>query len=158
MRYVLPVLLVLAPFLFALGLTLPLMTFEKLFFFKEDPSLLGIIASLMDSNAALALLVALFSIVFPFVKMAAVAAEALAPAGSEGSGFAKLVPLLTKWSMMDVMLVAVVITAAKTSGLANAFTEAGLWCYAGAALMTTVIQWIVARRARTIPAPVSDQG
>lgn len=148
MRYVLPVLFVLAPFLFALGLTLPLMTFEKLFFFKEDPSLLGIIASLWESNIALAILVALFSIVFPFVKMAAVTAEALTPPGTESNWFAKLVPLLTKWSMMDVMLVAIVIAAAKTSGLANAFTEAGLWCYAGAALLTTVIQWMVAKRAK----------
>jgi paraquat-inducible protein A len=146
-RYALPILFVLAPFLFALGVTLPLMTFEKLFFFKEDPSLLGIIAVLWESSFALSILVALFSIVFPFVKMVAVAAEALTPPGSESNWFAKLVPLLTKWSMMDVMLVAIVIAAAKTSGLANAFTEAGLWCYAGAALTTTAIQWMVARRA-----------
>jgi paraquat-inducible protein A len=144
----LPVLFVLAPFLFALGLTLPLMTFEKLFFFKEDPSLLGIVAVLWESNAALAILVVLFSIVFPFVKMAAVAAEALTPPGAESNWFAKLVPFLTKWSMMDVMLVAIVIAAAKTSGLADAFTEAGLWCYAGAALTTTAIQWMVAKRAK----------
>ena len=152
MRYVLPVLFVLAPFLFALGLTLPLMTFEKLFFFKENPSLLGIVSSLWENNIPLSLLVALFSIVFPFAKMAAVAAEALTPPGTESGWFAKLVPFLTKWSMMDVMLVAIVIAAAKTSGLADAFTEAGLWCYAGAALLTTVIQWMVARRARAIAA------
>ena len=148
MRYALPVLFVLAPFLFALGLTLPLMTFEKLFFFEENPSLLGIVASLWESNVALAVLVALVSILFPFAKMAAVTAEALTPPGTESGWFARLVPFLTKWSMMDVMLVAIVITAAKTSGLANAFTEAGLWCYAGAALMTSVIQWMVARRAK----------
>lgn len=147
MRYALPVLFVLAPFLFALGLTLPLMTFEKLFFFKENPSLLGIVASLWESNVALAVLVALVSILFPFAKMAAVTAEALTQPGTESGWFARLVPFLTKWSMMDVMLVAIVITAAKTSGLANAFTEAGLWCYASAALMTSVIQWMVARRA-----------
>jgi paraquat-inducible protein A len=147
-RYALPVLFVLAPFLFALGVTLPLMTFEKLFFFKEDPSLLGIISALWESSIALAILVTLFSIIFPFVKMVAVTAEALTPPGTESNWFAKLVPLLTKWSMMDVMLVAIVIAAAKTSGLANAFTEAGLWCYAGAALMTTAIQWMVAKRAK----------
>jgi paraquat-inducible protein A len=147
-RYALPVLFVLAPFLFALGVTLPLMTFEKLFFFKGDPSLLGIISALWESSIALAILVTLFSIIFPFVKMVAVTAEALTPPGTESNWFAKLVPLLTKWSMMDVMLVAIVIAAAKTSGLANAFTEAGLWCYAGAALMTTAIQWMVAKRAK----------
>lgn len=152
MRYALPVLFVLAPFLFALGLTLPLMTFEKLFFFEENPSLLGIVGSLWESNVALAVLVALVSILFPFAKMAAVTAEALTPPGTESGWFARLVPFLTKWSMMDVMLVAIVITAAKTSGLANAFTEAGLWCYAGAALMTSVIQWMVARRAKEAPA------
>lgn len=151
MRYALPVLFVLAPFLFALGLMLPLMTFEKLFFFEENPSLLGIVGSLWESNVALALLVALFSIVFPFAKMVAVTAEALTPPGTEGGWFARLVPFLTKWSMMDVMLVAIVIAAAKTSGLANAFTEAGLWCYAGAALATSVIQWMVARRAKGAP-------
>lgn len=148
MRYVLPVLIVLAPFLFALGLTLPLMTFEKLFFFEENPSLLGVVLALAESNVGLATLVGLFSVVFPFAKMTAVAAEALTPPGTESGRFARLVPFLTKWSMMDVMLVAIVITAVKTSGLANAFTEAGLWCYAGAALMTSLIQWLVARRDR----------
>jgi paraquat-inducible protein A len=149
MRLVLPVLFVLAPFLFAFGITLPLMTFEKLFFFEENPSLTGIIWSLYDNgDYALALVVALFSVVFPFVKMVAISAEALTEPGTAPGWFARLVPFLTKWSMMDVMLVAVVIAAAKTSGLANAFTEAGLWSYAGAALMTTVIQWLVARRAK----------
>ncbi|UVC07300.1 paraquat-inducible protein A [Rhizobium sp. TH2] len=149
MRIVLPVLFVLAPFLFAFGITLPLMTFEKLFFFEENPSLTGIIWSLYDNgDYALALVVALFSIAFPFAKMVAITAEALAAPGEASGWFAKFVPFLTKWSMMDVMLVAIVIAAAKTSGLANAFTEAGLWCYAGSALMTTVIQWLVARRAR----------
>lgn len=148
MRYALPVLFVATPFLFALGLTLPLMTFKKLFLFEENPSLLGVVDSLLQSNVPLALLVALVSILFPFAKMIAVAAEALTPPGTESHWFARLVPFLTKWSMMDVMLVAIVITAAKTSGLADAFTEAGLWCYAGSALSTTVTQWMVARRAR----------
>ena len=148
MRYALPVLFVLAPFLFALGLTLPLMTFESLYFFKEAPSLLAIVVSLWESNAALSLVVALFSIVFPLVKMVAVAAEALTQPGGGSVWFARLVPFLTKWSMMDVMLVAIVITAVKTSGLAEAFTEAGLWCYAGAALTTSVVQWMVADRSK----------
>ena len=58
MRLVLPVLFVLAPFLFAFGITLPLMTFEKLFFFEENPSLTGIIWSLYDNgDYALALVI-----------------------------------------------------------------------------------------------------
>jgi len=81
MRALLPVLLVLAPFLFALGILLPLVTFEKLIFFEDNPSLVGIVGSLHDNgDDALAALVALFSIIFPFTKMVAIVAEALAEA------------------------------------------------------------------------------
>lgn len=146
MRFALPVLFIAAPVLFAFGIVLPLVTFEKLYFFKDNPSLLGIVSSLFDNgDYALAVLVALFSIAFPLAKMVAIAAEALSPPEGEKGWFARLVPILTKWSMMDVMLVAIVIAAAKTSGLARAFTETGLWCYAGSALMMSAVQWIVAR-------------
>jgi paraquat-inducible protein A len=147
MRLALPVLFIAAPVLFAFGIMLPLVRFEKLYFFEDNPALTGIISSLWTSgDHALAVLVALFSIVFPFVKMVAIAAEALSPAGANKRWFARLVPFLSKWSMMDVMLVAVVIAAAKTSGLANAFTEAGLWCYAGSALIMSAVQWMVGRK------------
>lgn len=157
MKVLLPVLLVCGPVLFAFGIMLPLVTFEKLYFFKDNPSLLGIVGSLYDNgDYALALLVALFSVVFPFAKMVAIVAEALAADGSDKGWFARLVPFLSKWSMMDVMLVAIVIAAAKTSGLANAFTEAGLWCYAGSALTTSAIQWMVAARARAAQAALKS--
>jgi paraquat-inducible protein A len=42
----------------------------------------------------------------------------------------RLLGAVSKWSMMDVLLVALVIFAAKTSGLADAFTQPGLWFYA----------------------------
>jgi paraquat-inducible protein A len=147
MRFALPVLFIAAPVLFAFGIVLPLVTFKKLYFFKEDPSLVGIVSALFDNgDYALALLVALFSIAFPLTKMAAIAAEVLSPPSGEKGWFARLVPFLSKWSMMDVMLVAVVIAAAKTSGLARAFTEPGLWCYGCSALMMSAIQWIVAKK------------
>jgi len=150
MKLLLPVLLVCAPVLFAFGIMLPLVTLEKLYFFEDNPSLIGIVSSLYtNKDYVLALLVTLFSVVFPLVKMVAITAEALAAPGSDKGWFARLVPFLSKWSMMDVMLVAIVIVAAKTSGFANAFTEAGLWCYAGSALMTSAIQWIVATKAKT---------
>lgn len=149
MTFLLPLLFVAAPILFTLGILLPLMTLEKLYFFEDNPSLTGIIGKLYDNgDYALATLVMMFSLVFPVVKMVAVAAEALAPSSAPQGLFARLVPFLSKWSMMDVMLVAIVIAAAKTSGLANAFTEPGLWCYAGSALIMSAAQWMVARQRR----------
>jgi paraquat-inducible protein A len=133
---------------FALGVSLPLMTFEKLYFFSEDPSLLDLIASLYGAgDIALAIVVALVSIVFPICKMAAVATEALWPERPRGYA-ARLVPMLGKWSLMDVLLVAIVIAAAKTSGLAEAFSQPGLWFYAGSTVAISAAQALLARRSK----------
>lgn len=135
-------LLVLAPLFLALGLTLPLMRFETLYFFSDRPSLLQIVASLWDGgDRMLAAVVFLLSVLFPVVKLIGVAAEAIgADTGRAGGGLLhRLVPYLAKWSMMDVMLVAIVIFAAKTSGLASAVTQPGLWFYAGSAIMVSLL-------------------
>ena len=138
-----PALLVLSALFLAFGLVLPLVRFEKLYFFNETPSLIDIVVSLwVQGSGALAVLVGLFSIVFPVIKLFAIALEATAPTPADGKAnwIARLLPLLGKWSMMDVMLVALVIVAAKTSGMASAFTQPGLWFYAASAIMTGLLQ------------------
>ena len=142
-----PALLVLSTLCLAFGLVLPLVRFEKLYFFDETPSLIDIVVSLWrQGSGGLAVLVALFSIVFPIVKLFGMALEATAPAQTNGTTngkanwLARLLPVLGKWSMMDVMLVALVIVAAKTSGMASAFTQPGLWFYAASAIMTGLLQ------------------
>ncbi|MCP8894172.1 paraquat-inducible protein A [Shinella daejeonensis] len=137
-----PLCLVLSVFCLALGLVLPLVRFEKLYFFNETPSLVELILSLWtQENGALAVLVALFSVFFPLVKLVGIAVEVTAPAEKgRDSRLARLLPVLGKWSMMDVMLVALVIVAAKTSGMASAFTQPGLWFYAASVVLSGVLQ------------------
>lgn len=143
-----PVLLVAAPFLLALGLILPLVRFETLYFFNKTPSLIEIVLSLWQGgDGLLAAIVALVSIVLPFLKMVGITAEAMgitaevtAAGGGTGSLFyRRVVPHLSKWSMMDVLLVAIVIAAAKTTGLADAFTQPGLWCYAASSMISGLL-------------------
>ncbi|MEK1864670.1 MAG: paraquat-inducible protein A [Rhizobium leguminosarum] len=136
-----PVLLVAAPFFLALGLVLPLVHFETLYFFDETPSLIEIIVSLWQGgDGLLAAIVALVSILLPSLKMIGIAAEATATGGQAGSLFyRRVVPHLSKWSMMDVLLVAIVIAAAKTTGLADAFTQPGLWCYAASSMISGLL-------------------
>jgi paraquat-inducible protein A len=142
MRNMKAIFLVAAPFLLALGLVLPLVRFEKLYFFSETPSLLAIIQSLWQTgDGFLAAIVALVSIVLPVLKMVSLAVEAISD-GEGGTGtffFSHVVPQLSRWSMMDVLLVAIVIAAAKTSGLASAFTQSGLWCYAGSTIISGLL-------------------
>jgi paraquat-inducible protein A len=132
------VLLVLAPAMLALGVTLPLMRFESFYFLKSDASLLSV-------------LVALLSIVFPLGKLVLVTAENLKPIGDPGHGWiGRLVPHLSRWSMMDVLLVAIVIFATKTSGFAQAFTQPGLWFYAGSSLIVAVLHGFSAPGRHTV--------
>lgn len=137
-----PVLLVTAPLLLGFGLVLPLVRFETLYFFTEIPSLLAIVSSLWQTgNTLLCLIVILVSVVLPVMKMIGLAAEASgAGKGRAGSLFYHhVIPHLSKWSMMDVLLVAIVIVAAKGTGLASAFTQPGLWCYAGSAIISGLL-------------------
>lgn len=129
--------LTLAPISFSLGIVLPLVRFESFYFFDETPSLIGIVHTLFaGGDYLLAILVGCFSILFPIVKQFAVMFEAFSHGKEQPKFLIKLVPILSKWSMMDVLLVAIVIVAAKTSGMANAFSQPGLWFYAASALLT----------------------
>ena len=126
MRKLQPILLLVSAVSFGLGISLPLMRFEKLYFFEETPSLLQVTGNLwLEGEVPLAVLVVLFSIVFPLLKLAVSFHSAFS--GKKPSGWANA---LAKWSMMDVLLVAILIVAAKTSGLANAVTQPGIWFYA----------------------------
>lgn len=143
MALLVPVLLVFSAFFLALGLVLPLVRFQRLYFFSDTPSLLDIVFSLWtQGDAALAVVVALFSVVFPIVKLVGVAFEATVAreSGAHDRLLARMLPVLAKWSMMDVMLVALVIVAAKTSGMASALTQPGLWFYAASAVLTSLLQ------------------
>jgi paraquat-inducible protein A len=131
-----PILLLLAAISFGLGISLPLVRLEKFYFFSETPSLLELVAGLWRQNdIALAALVGAFSLVFPVVKLFTVFEAAY---GSKP--FPGWAGVLAKWSMMDVLLVAILVFAAKTSGLATAVTQPGIWFYA----MSTVAAAVAA--------------
>ena len=142
-RVVLALLLPAATACFVLGLTLPLLELERLLVLTDRPSLLQLVTGLWtDGEQLLAGAVALFSVVFPMDKLAALHVAVVA--GTPGRSL-QMLGALGKWSMMDVMLVALVIFAAKTSGLATAITQPGLLFYAGAVVLSALAA-VLARR------------
>jgi paraquat-inducible protein A len=136
-------LLALAALCLALGISLPIMRLEQLYFFTTEPSLLQVIGELWaDGNGALAVLVLAFSVVFPAGKLIVLGME-FARRGARPRWLRRAMPHLSKWSMMDVMLVAIVIFAAKTSGLAQAVTLPGFWFYAASAATAVIFPSVV---------------
>ncbi len=144
MRFAIALLLPVATFSFALGLTLPLMRFERLFILEDRPSLIEMVSGLWgEQERGLALMVGLFSVAFPAVKILLTHVAALSGTGSRSL---HLLGMVSKWSMLDVMLVALVLFAAKTSGLAAASVLPGLWFYATATVSTALAAFLCARR------------
>ena len=135
---------------FALGITLPVMEVERLFVFSDTPSLAGIVAGLWGTaDYGLAAIVLAFSIVLPLAKLTALhLALVNGPAGVEHeSRLPRWLHMLANWSMLDVVLVALVVFAAKTSGLASAASRPGLWFFAVSAVLTAVLAKVADRKA-----------
>jgi paraquat-inducible protein A len=140
-------LLVLASALcFGLGITLPLVTLDRLWVFSEEPSLLQIVGGLWtNGDVALSAIVALVSLVFPAVKLVWLQFVA---ARVTTRGLHRL-HALGRWSMMDVLVVALVVFGAKTSGLAEAVARPGLWFYGAATLAAAAAAMLLERAGVT---------
>ncbi len=134
----LPLLLLLASISFTLGVTLPLMQVDRLYFLSTSPSLVEVTQSLWShGDFAIATVTAAFSILFPAVKLGVLHAAAFRAHGP-AIEIPKWFKALARWSLLDVMVVALVIFAAKTSGLATAATKPGLWFFALSAVLTAI--------------------
>ncbi|MGI9350207.1 MAG: paraquat-inducible protein A [Rhizobiaceae bacterium] len=137
-----PFLLMIASVSYGLGISLPLMRFEKLWFFSETPSLLTIVGDLWQQEEIfLTLVIVAFSLLFPALKL--VTAHQAVFTNKPASGWTAA---LAKWSMMDVLLVAIVVFAAKTSGLASAVSQPGIWFFALSAITVAVASTGIGKR------------
>jgi paraquat-inducible protein A len=141
MRILLSIILPLATISFALGATLPLLEMSRLWLLVDTPSLVAIVNGLRTSGEwLLAGVIGLFSLVFPALKLAYL--HLLAVAG-RGGRFHGALGVLGSWSMLDVLLVALVIFAARTSGLATAISQPGLWFFAISVALTAFASLLI---------------
>lgn len=139
MVYLLALCLFASPIFLTLGITMPLLKLEKLWLFEQTPSLIEVVASLWtNQEALLAVIIGAFSIGFPIIKLLGLQILALTPQEARNTKVQKWLSAISAWSMLDVMVVALVIFAAKTSGLAAAFSQSGLWFYLAATILSAI--------------------
>lgn len=146
-----PVLFLAASVCLVLGLFLPILRFETLYFFEDTPSLVELVGALFrGGDIALSLVVGLFSIAFPFAKLLGIGLQ-LWGRGEKTGLFRRVMPHLSKWSMMDVMLVAIVVFAAKSSGVASAVSQPGLWFYAASTILAGILPALISIEPKEPP-------
>jgi|APTNR8051073442_1049403.scaffolds.fasta_scaffold10696_3 paraquat-inducible protein A len=118
-----PILLVIALACLIAGLTLPIMEVRQFWVFRGTYSILdGIRLLLRQGEILVALVVIAFSIVMPAAKIIALLAFwwRLRQGGTVSSRWPAHLEGLSKWSMLDVFVVALIVFAAKASAVADA--------------------------------------
>jgi paraquat-inducible protein A len=139
-------LLLLACALLALGLKLPLVSVEKFWFFGNTVSLLSAISQLWQGGEkSLALLIGAFSLLFPMIKLLLLFyIWNLEDAHSQGHRkHLNWLNTYSKWSMLDVFVVALLVVTLKLGMLAQAQVEFGLYAFAASVILTMLLSaWI----------------
>jgi paraquat-inducible protein A len=144
-------LLLLAAGLLALGLKLPLVSVEKFYFFDNTVSLLSAVTQLWQGEEkSLAVLLGGFSLVFPVIKLLLL--FFIWNVEDSASNFhqrhIKWLATYSKWSMLDVFVVALLVVTVKLGALAQAQVEYGLYAFAASVILTMLISAWIGRYTR----------
>lgn len=147
-----PILLGVATFALGLGYALPLMSVETLVFWEDHYTLPGSVVKLWQGEKiGLALLIGLFSIAFPVVKLLVMAWVWWWPMGDvRRVSVIHWLGVLGKWSMLDVFVVAMIVVLVQSKGMLDASPKAGLYAFTVAVVLSTVSSIWIERVARHV--------
>jgi len=129
-----------------LGVTLPIVKLEQLYIFTDEHSLVSIVSALyQDNELFLSAIIVIFSIFIPVLKLVYLLAAATIPDDdTQGRDhILKRMEWLGKWSMLDVLILALMIFYTKSSGIANATSLPGIYLFtASVALTMLAYGWV----------------
>jgi paraquat-inducible protein A len=136
---VIVLMLVLAMAFFITGIFLPFTSVTKLWLFQNQISVYhGLIILWQAGELFLFLILFVFTVIFPFVKITAMLVLWLFPrVGTEHARqMFHFVSNMGKWSMLDVFVVAVLVLTIKSGGLASIRVEDGFFLFFVSVMLT----------------------
>ena len=125
--------------LFVAGIFLPFTAVTKLWLFENQISVFrGLIILWKGGELFLFLILFVFTVCFPFVKINALVALWLYPGltGEQAKTFFKFVSNMGKWSMLDVFVVAILVLTVKSGGLAHVQVQGGFFLFFVSVMLT----------------------
>lgn len=136
------ILILLSLVLLLYGLTMPILTLEKFVFFTNTVSLLSALQTLAaEAEWGLFILIGSFSVVFPLLKIAMLLL--IWNLGSENSQrhqvHLRWLATYSKWSMLDVFVVALLVVSIKLGAVAQAHVETGIYAFAASVILSMAI-------------------
>lgn len=157
-NFVLSFLIIVATVFFALGIILPVIRFTTVYVWTKEHSIATIIWALFESQEYfLSVVLFLFSIFFPFLKLfyllTLVTSPDIPPEFRRKS--ISTMEWLGRYSMTDVMVLALMIFYVNSSGYTEAAVQPGVYFFAASALITMVAYgWANTIQPRRPSAPV----
>ena len=133
--------LLLSLVLFLAGLFRPFTRITKLWLFDNDVSVYqGLITLFQEQEIFLFGILLIFTVIFPFVKLTALLALWMTP-GLKAQTMARVhsfVANLSKWSMLDVFVVAVLVVLIRSGGIARIKAQDGLLLFCASVVLTQI--------------------
>ena len=154
-------LLLISAVLLVAGWLLPVMTVRTLLVFYNEISIIeGAFSMLESGDYLLVAIVVVFTIIFPVCKLALaylVWRRLDQPDHSLGKAL-HWVELFSKWSMLDVFVVALVVVIAKISLVSDVAIHLGLYVFCGAVMLSMIAVWRINHLAhRGLADKIRDQ-
>ena len=131
-----------ATLLLGIGISLPVMTVTKLFIFTGEKSIVGVVINLAhDREYLLTFIVLAFSVVLPVTKngVAYVLWRNVDFNSDAHAMGLRILNSVSKWSVADVLVVALCIVIAQSTGMASARSAPGLYFFVASILLTSVL-------------------
>lgn len=140
------------------GLQAPILTLEKFYFFSNTVSLLSALQTLAnEAEWGLFALVGSFSVAFPVLKLIALfLIWNFDPSqGERHRHHLDWLAVYSKWSMLDVFVVALLVVSIKLGALAEAHVGIGIYAFAASVVLSMLLSnWISRHAIETAPVPV----
>jgi paraquat-inducible protein A len=143
-------LLVVSAALLVAGWFMPVMTVRTLMIFYDEVSIVEGILRLIDSgDYLLTAIILVFTIVFPVGKLilAFIVWWRLDRANDKLGRALHWVDLFSKWSMLDVFVVALIVVIVKISLISDVTIHAGLYIFCAAVVLSMLAVWRITRLA-----------
>jgi len=151
------VMLVCSLALFLAGIFRPFTAVTKLWVFENQISVVsGLITLLRETEIFLFLILLVFTVIFPFVKIVSLLALWLKPGltRDQSQKLFHFVSHLGKWSMLDVFIVAILVLTVKSGGVASIRIQDGLFLFFCSVMLTQLsAMWTGRVASRLVEAP-----
>jgi paraquat-inducible protein A len=150
-RFLLSLAIISAAVCLALGVSLPILRLTKFIFWTSEYSLISTVEALLrDGQTFLGLVVLVFSILLPVVKLGYLLLVSTLPAAElrRHAKRLKAIEWIGKWSMHDVLVLALTIFFLKSQGIYDAASLPAVYLFTAAvALMILSYAWLKADMA-----------